>query len=216
MDKVLSLENVSTGYWERAGLFGKRYAPVIRNLDLELGAGEKLGITGPNGCGKSTLLMLIAGTLPVDTGRIVNRCRHTALLTMNFALEPRLSGRINATLHGLYLGYRLREIRHRLDEIGEFAELGAAFDRPFHTYSAGMRSRLAFSVACRLRPELVLVDELFSTGDAAFREKSSHAFKEMLVDRSAILVSHNMQTLGTHCDRICRLESDGLRLLESS
>lgn len=200
----------------RSGLLRRRYVPVIRQLDLDLEPGEKLGITGPNGCGKSTLLMLIAGTLPLDNGSIVNNCRHTALLTMNFALEPRLSGRVNATLHGLYLGYRLREIRKNLDAIAEFSELGEAFDRPFHTYSAGMRSRLAFSVACRLRPELVLVDELFSTGDAVFRKKSSKAFKEMLSDRSAILVSHNMHTLAAHCDRVCRLDDNGLHPIESA
>jgi len=210
-EPALELRNVAFEYRIGRRFRASRRNRVFENLSLVVARGEKLGITGSNGAGKSSLLMLLAGTLAPTAGRIVNHCDSTALLAMNLGMEPRLSGRINAIMHGLYLGYRREQIQHLLPEITAFAGLENVIENPFYTYSSGMRARLSFSVACHLKADLILIDEMLSTGDQEFREKSRHAIREMLKTSTAVIVSHNVQVLKDLCDRTLRLDQGGIQ-----
>jgi ABC-type polysaccharide/polyol phosphate transport system ATPase subunit len=207
---ALELEEVGLEYRLRRRFRVSQRNVVFRGVNLSLLPGEKLGITGANGMGKSSLLMLLAGTLAPTNGRIVNRCGTTALLAMNLGMEPRLSGRINAIMHALYLGFRREQIERLIPEIARFAGLEEVLDNPFYTYSSGMRARLSFSVACHLQADLILIDEMLSTGDQEFREKSRHAMRELLKATTAVVVSHNLQLLKNLCDRTLFLDRNGL------
>jgi len=209
---ALELRNVGLSYPMRRRFRTSRHNRVFEGLNLCVAPGEKVGITGPNGIGKSSLLMLLAGTLAPTTGQIVNRCSSTALLAMNLGMEPRLPGRINAVMHGLYLGFRRAQIERLLPEIAQFAGLEEVLDNPFYTYSSGMRARLSFSVACHLRAELILIDEMLSTGDQEFRKKSRQALHETLDTSTAVIVSHNIKVLRSICNRTLRLDRDGFRV----
>jgi lipopolysaccharide transport system ATP-binding protein len=138
----------------------------LEDVDFELYAGETLGVIGANGAGKSTLLRLIAGVTQPDRGRLVwRRPLKANLLTLNAGFKPELTGRENATLSGLLLGMRLRDVTRSLDSIREFSELGDFFERPAGTYSTGMRARLGFAVAIHAKSDVLLIDEVLGVGD---------------------------------------------------
>ncbi|HET6305055.1 MAG TPA: ABC transporter ATP-binding protein, partial [Myxococcota bacterium] len=144
---------------------------ALRDVDLELRAGETLGLIGANGSGKSTLLRLMAGLGRPTRGRITRHRRVDAMLSLGESFDLRLSGRENALTASILAGFSRREARARLDEIVAFAELGGFLDEPLRTWSDGMRLRLAFAVATATRPEVLLIDEVLSVGDVQFQAK---------------------------------------------
>lgn len=181
---------------------------AVDHVSFSVRPGEAFGIIGRNGAGKSTLLRCIAGTLRPNSGKVVVNGRTSTLLQLGVGFMPELTGHRNIYLGGLAAGMRKKEIDERYEEIVAYAELEEAIDRPVKTYSSGMFSRLAFSVAMHLDPEVLLLDEVFAVGDEGFREKSMHAMRDLL-DRSGtiVFVSHSLSNVEKFCDRAIWLEA---------
>lgn len=180
---------------------------AVDHVSFTVDPGEAFGIIGRNGAGKSTLLRCIAGTLRPNSGKVVVNGRTSTLLQLGVGFIPELTGRRNVYLGGLAAGLRKREIDERYDEIVDYAELEDAIHRPVKTYSSGMFSRLAFSVAMHLDPEVLLLDEVLAVGDEGFREKSMQTMQNLL-DRSGtiVFVSHSLANVEKFCDRAIWLE----------
>jgi len=174
---------------------------VLRDISFRVEPGEAVGIIGVNGAGKSTLLKLITGTTQPTTGRVEIQGRVAALLELGMGFHPDFSGRQNAFMAGQLLGLRAEEIAARLPAIEAFAEIGDYIDRPVRLYSSGMQVRLAFSVATAVRPDVLIVDEALSVGDAAFQRK---CFQRIESYRNAgttlLFVSHDIETVKKLCD----------------
>ncbi len=188
--------------------FGRRqrsieFIEALQGIDFKVERQSLLGVIGANGAGKSTMLRTVAGILPPTTGKVTVRGRTTTLLATGVGFNGQLSGRENITLGGLAIGLRPDEIEEQIDQVIEFASIGKFIDMPTKVYSSGMFGRLAFSVAVHMKPEILLVDEALSAGDAAFREKASAKMSSLLEEAEAILlVTHGMATikeLATHC-----------------
>ncbi len=180
---------------------------ALDGVSFSVEKGKAFGVIGRNGAGKSTLLRCIGGTLRPNSGRVVIDGRASTLLQLGVGFIPELSGHRNVYLGGLAAGMRKREIDERFDDIVRYAELGDAIDRPLKTYSTGMYSRLAFSVAMHLEPEVLLLDEILAVGDEGFRDKSMNSMHELL-DRAGtiVFVSHSLGSVKEFCDRAIWLE----------
>lgn len=185
---------------------------ALDHVSFEVRPGEAFGVVGRNGAGKSTLLKCMAGTLRPDSGKVVIRGKTSTLLQLGVGFIPELTGRRNVYLGGLAAGMRKAEIDEIFDEIVEYGGLAEAIDRPVKTYSSGMFSRLAFSIAMHLDPEILLLDEVLAVGDEAFREKSMQAMKDLL-DRAGtiVFVSHNLESVMRFCDRAMWLDRGEVR-----
>lgn len=180
---------------------------VLRNLSFEVRAGEALGIIGHNGAGKSTLLKIVTGTTQPSTGSVAVVGRVAALLELGMGFHPEFTGRQNASMAGQLLGYRAEAIAERMDEIESFAEIGDYIDQPVRMYSSGMQVRLAFSVATCLRPEILIVDEALSVGDAYFQHKSFDRIRQFREQGTTLLfVSHDPAAVKSLCDRAILLD----------
>lgn len=177
---------------------------AIHPMSFETHEGDVVGIIGKNGSGKSTLLRAVSGIFSPDSGEIETYGNTVSLMALGVGFRPDLSGRENIFLSGLLLGFRESQIRERLDEIIEFSELGDFIDRPVRTYSNGMFSKLAFSISAIMEPDILLIDEVLSVGDAKFKKKSYQKIRTLLSERvkTAMIVSHNMDTLRTLCNRV--------------
>ncbi|CAB4824326.1 unannotated protein [freshwater metagenome] len=195
---------------------GTKHTRVVKALDdvmLDVSYGSVLGVVGANGAGKSTLMRVISGILPPSSGRVEVYGKVSTLLALGVGFSPSLSGRENVELGGLAAGMSRKEIAALFDEIADFAELGEAIDAPMRTYSSGMYARLGFSVAATVRPDILIVDEALSTGDAHFREKSLNRIKELRSDvRALILVSHSMATVRDLCNEVAWLDKGRLMM----
>lgn len=173
-----------------------RHIEALRDVTFKVEHGEFLGVIGHNGAGKSTLLRTIAGILPPSKGRIVVNGHVTTLLSVGIGFNGELTGRENIRLGGLANGLSPKEVAAREEQIAEFSGLGEFVDYPLKTYSSGMRSRLGFSVAVNMEPDILLIDEALSAGDAEFRGKASDKIKEIMGRaRAIILVSHGLATV---------------------
>ncbi|WP_249054583.1 ABC transporter ATP-binding protein [Xanthomonas nasturtii] len=214
MSPVLMVEGLGKSYrvwgseWLRAASwFGLKVKPreehwVLRNVGFSVAPGESIGIMGRNGAGKSTLLKLITGTSQPTEGRIVRHGRIAAILELGMGFNPDLSGRENAKHSAGLMGYTLEQIDKVLPEIQEFAEIGEYFDEPVRTYSSGMQVRVAFAVATAFRPDLLIVDEALSVGDAYFQAKCFKRIQSYKDEgMTLILVSHAVGDVVKHCDR---------------
>jgi ABC-type polysaccharide/polyol phosphate transport system ATPase subunit len=190
-----------------------REIQALKGVSFDVPPGAVMGLVGANGAGKSTLMRAIAGILPPDRGSITVRGRVSTLLALGIGFNRDLTGRQNVILGGLAAGLSRAEIERRYDEIADFAELGEFIDMPMKTYSAGMGSRLAFSVAVHLDPDILLIDEALSTGDAHFKQKSSEKMKELCAGAHAILlVSHALGSIKELCDEAVWLHKGELQL----
>jgi ABC-type polysaccharide/polyol phosphate transport system ATPase subunit len=176
---------------------------ALHEVNLEVPLGCVYGVIGQNGAGKSTLLRAIAGILPPSAGRIVVHRRVNLLLSTGLGFNRELTGRENVFLGGLAAGLAQEEIRDHLDEIIEFADIGAAIDYPMRTYSAGMGGRLAFSVATHLDPEILLIDEALAAGDARFKAKCVERINQLCEgDRTVMIVSHGLGIIKRLADQV--------------
>jgi lipopolysaccharide transport system ATP-binding protein len=204
---LIDLQDVGYYFQKRKGYFSKEKFWALKQVSFTLHRGESLGIIGRNGAGKSTLLKLLAGIISPDHGTLVNHGYSASLLTLQAGFIPYLTGRENALLNGLILGFKKSEIKALMDEIHSFSGLGFFFDQPINTYSSGMKARLGFSIAFQLDPDILLVDEVMGVGDEAFREKSTLKMKEKIrSDKTTVMVSHSPGTIRELCDRAVWIE----------
>ena len=200
------LEGVGVAFPLQRRIAGKRHW-ALQDVTLTLHRGDKLGVIGGNGAGKSTLLKVLAGTLLPDRGRITRDQSSVQLLAINLGFVGYLSGRENAILSGLLQGVPRKVMLSKLDEIRAFADIGEFFDQPITTYSSGMRSRLGFAVAMQLEPDILLIDETLSVGDADFRKRSSEVLKKRFGEgHTVVLVSHGDATIAQLCDKVIWLD----------
>ena len=218
MDNVIRAENVSiryiTGDFKDIGL--KEY--VMRHLThkykvrefwadkgitFTLKKGDMLGIIGTNGAGKSTLLKAVSGIMVPTEGDIIVNGTIAALLELSSGFDAELTVKENTYLRGALLGYTREFMNQKYDDIIKFAELVDFQDRPFKQLSSGMKSRLAFSIACLVDPDILILDEVLSVGDGAFRKKSESKMREILASGvTGILVSHSIIQVREMCNRI--------------
>lgn len=173
-----------------------------KDISFELERGEMLGIIGGNGAGKSTLLKAVSGIMQPTRGSIRREGSIAALLELGSGFDGDLTVRENTYLRGAMLGYTRRFMDETYDSIIDFAELKEFEDRPFKQLSSGMKSRLAFSVACLVRPDILILDEVLSVGDGAFRAKSQDKMREIIGGgATTILVSHSLQQVREMCTK---------------
>lgn len=174
---------------------------VVQDVEFEIAPGEAVGIVGANGAGKSTLLKMITGTTQPTRGKIELQGRVAALLELGMGFHPDFTGRQNAIMAGQLLGMQLEEIQALMPDIERFAEIGEAIDHPVRTYSSGMQMRLAFSVATARRPDILIVDEALSVGDAYFQHKSFERIRSFRKSGTTLLiVSHDRFAIQSICD----------------
>lgn len=188
---------------------------AVRGVSFSVPKGEILGIVGKNGSGKSTMLRAIAGIFSPDEGSIDLHGNSVQLLSIGVGFQKKLTGRENILLSGMLLGFSEEQVRAKIDEIIEFANLGKFIDMPVKTYSSGMHSKLAFSITAILESDIMLIDEVLSVGDAKFKKKSFNKMKELISneDRTVLIVSHNSQTIRQLCTSVLWLHEGELRMI---
>ena len=171
-------------------------------VDLNLGSGESIGLIGHNGAGKTTLLRTMAGIYTPNSGRVIRQGRTATVLEIGAGMDPELTGHENITRMGLLMGMTLKEIRHYQPGIEEFAGLGDFINLPVRTYSSGMTMRLMFAIATSNQPEILLVDEMFATGDQEFKQQAIERLQR-LAHQAEIFVfaSHDTELMAKLCHR---------------
>lgn len=186
---------------------------VLRDISFDVQPGEAVGIIGINGAGKSTLLKLITGTTQPTTGSVQMQGRVAALLELGMGFHPDFTGRQNAYMAGQLLGMNSADITRLMPEIESFAEIGDYIDMPVRVYSSGMQMRLAFSVATAIRPDILIVDEALSVGDAHFQHKSFDRIREFGRQGTTLLiVSHDKQAIQSICNRAILLNAGSVAM----
>lgn len=204
-EKVDSLKDYVLKSITRQMQFDEFWA--LKNVNFTLNKGERLGILGMNGAGKSTLLKVIAGVFKPTSGKVSKRGRVVPLLELGAGFDKEYTGRENIYLYGAVLGYSKEFIDSKFDEIVEFSELEKFIDVPLKNYSSGMKSRLGFSVATVVEPEILILDEVLSVGDAKFRKKSEAKVMSMMEKGVTVLfVSHSLAQVKRLCNKAIILE----------
>src|SRR3712207_1403480 len=195
------------------GVTGVQTCALPIYVSFEVPRGTVLGVVGANGAGKSTLMRTIAGILPPTRGRVEVNGRVSTLLALGVGFNRKLSGRDNVILGGLAAGLSREQLEAKYAQIVEFAELEEFMDMPMRTYSSGMYGRLAFSVAVHMEPEILLIDEALSVGDARFRKKSFNKMRELCSQaRTIVLVSHALGSIKELCDSAVWMHKGELRM----
>ena len=204
---VLSLKDVGLIYRRRMSLWNRSDHRVFSGITFDVEDGETLGIIGRNGAGKSSLLRILAGILRPTEGKLMDFGATVSMLSLSMGLDPQLSGKDNAILSGLLLGFNRAQARENLERIRQFSELGEAFEEPVKTYSAGMKTRLGFAIAIHLKPDVLLIDEVLGVGDLEFRKKSSNYLRSKIrSNQTVVLVSHDPSVVRELCDRVVWIE----------
>lgn len=188
---------------------------AVQNVSFDLEEGKILGIIGKNGSGKSTMLKALAGIFSPDEGFIDLHNKSVSLLSIGVGFNKSLTGRENILLSGMLLGFSEEEIRNKMNEIIEFAELDKFIDMPVKTYSSGMFSKLAFSITAILETDIMLIDEVLSVGDQKFKKKSYAKMKNLISDRkrTVVIVSHNISTLNELCDTVMWMHDGVIKMM---
>jgi ABC-2 type transport system ATP-binding protein len=175
---------------------------ALKNVSVEIEAGETVALLGLNGSGKSTLLKHISGVMLPDSGSVKTRGRVAGLIEVGAGFHPDLSGRDNVFLNGAILGMTEQQVKDRFDEIVEFSEIGQFIDTEVKFYSSGMYLRLAFSVAVHTDPEVFLIDEILAVGDEPFQRKCIDKIQELARDgKTLVVVSHDLDLVSRICKR---------------
>ena len=186
---------------------------ALKDVSFTIEHGESVGLIGRNGAGKSTLLKILSRITRPSRGRVTLYERVNSLLEVGTGFNPELTGRENVYLNGSFLGMKTSEIRRQFDNIVGFSEIEQFIDTPVKYYSSGMYVRLAFSVAVHLTPEILVIDETLSVGDAGFQHKSMAKMKELLGSGATIiLVSHNDRAIRDICTRAIWLDKGAIRM----
>ena len=209
-DRILSLKEFVT-----TALRGKlQYNDftALEHVSFTVKKGETLGLIGRNGAGKSTLLKVISGILKPTEGSVVCHGNVVPMLELGSGFDMDLNGRENIFLNGAILGYSEEYLKSKYEEIVDFSELGQFIEVPIRNYSSGMLARLAFSVASVVNPEILIVDEILSVGDAGFQEKSRKRMLELMGGGTTVLfVSHSLDQIREMCGRVIWLEHGQIR-----
>lgn len=180
---------------------------ALNDLNLRIGHGERVGIIGHNGAGKSSLLKVLCKIYTPTSGNIHIKGMIAPLLEIGAGFNPELSGRENIYLNGTILGYSIKKIKEIESDIIEFSELSQFIDMPVKYYSTGMYMKLAFSIATAVKPDILILDELFAGGDADFISKAQERMKSMIEDSNImVFVSHQMELLMELCNRVIWLD----------
>jgi ABC-type polysaccharide/polyol phosphate transport system ATPase subunit len=201
------------------GLFLRQAQPMmevraLEEVSLTISPGERVGIIGHNGAGKSTLLKLLAGIYEPTRGRRRVEGKISSLFDLMLGFEQEASGWENIRYRGYLQGETPRSLGKKIDAIADFAELGEFLNMPVRYYSAGMLVRLAFAIATAIEPEVLLVDEVLSAGDAAFQSKARRRMREMMdLAKLIVVVSHDLRSLEQMCDRGVWLERGRVRMV---
>ena len=204
---MIRFEGVSKRYRTRGG-----DKHILERADFVFRAGHNIGILGGNGAGKSTLIRMIAGAEDPDEGRIRREGRVSFPLGFTGTFNPHLTGRQNARFIARVYGENVRRV---VDFVYDFAELGAYFDMPIMTYSAGMNAKLSFGVSLAIDFDVYLIDEVTEVGDARFRQKCADVFAERMVRSDIIMVSHNSGTIRAYCDMGAVLADGALHVCDT-
>lgn len=211
-DKIMSLKEFVT-----VGLRGKlkfEDFTALENVSFFVKKGETLGLIGRNGAGKSTILKIISGILKPTCGSVTCRGNVVPMLELGSGFDFDLTGRENIFLNGAILGFSEKFLQEKYDEIVAFSELGEFIEIPIRNYSSGMLARLAFSVATVVNPEILIVDEILSVGDASFQEKSRSRMTELMGGGTTVLfVSHSLAQIREMCSRVLWLEHGKVKML---
>ena len=205
--RVSSLKQTAIDTINRRMAYEEFFA--LRNISFNIARGETVSVIGRNGAGKSTLLKVIARVLPPTKGRVIVRGHVAPMIELGAGFNPELTGAENIVLYGTLLGRTPKEMRARIEGIADWAGLTEHLDIPIRAYSSGMTARLAFATATDVTPDLLLIDEILSVGDADFREKSATRTLEMMNSGCAVLlVSHDLEAVERMSTRAIYL-SDG-------
>ena len=189
---------------------------ALDNISFSVREGEVLGIVGRNGSGKSTTLKIIAGVYRPTSGKLTVDGRVAALIELGAGFHPDLTGRENIVINGLMLGLTRKQIREREQKIIEFAELGEFIDSPVKQYSSGMFTRLGFSIAVEVNPDILLIDEILSVGDQQFQEKSIKRIEDFRNrGKTIVFVSHSAASIQQLCTRALLLH-DGVLMYDGA
>ena len=180
---------------------------ALKDVNFTVKKGDRVGIVGLNGAGKRTLLKVIAGVLKPTEGKVITNGKIVPLLELGAGFDKQYTGAENIYLYGSLLGYSKEFIDEKYDEIVEFSELGEFIDVPVKNYSSGMRARLGFSIATVVQPEILILDEVLSVGDAQFRKKSEARIQSMFASGVTVLfVSHSLEQVKRICNKAVMLE----------
>jgi len=209
-------ETLKNSLKSKARIFGSRdrhpMVWALRDVSFEIYPGEVVGIIGPNGAGKSTLLKILARITRPTTGQADLYGQTGSLLGVGTGFHPDLTGRENIYLNGAILGMDRNEIARKFDEIVAFAQVEDFLDTPAKRYSSGMYLRLGFAIAAHLEPDILLLDEVLTVGDAAFQAKCLQKIKDASLEGTTVLfVSHNVYSVGQLCDRAFHIHSGQLQ-----
>ena len=191
----------------------KEIFEAVKGISFEVERGKILGFIGKNGSGKSTTLRALAGIFSPDKGTINLHGNTVSLLSIGVGFQAKLTGYENIYLSGMLLGFSEDQIREKEKEIIEFADIGDFIYKPVKTYSSGMHSKLAFAITAILETDIMLIDEVLSVGDAAFKEKSYNKMKELISDenRTVVIVSHSLDTIKNLCDEVLWLHNGEIK-----
>ncbi len=204
-DKIQSIKEYLVAFLKRKLQYDEFYA--LRDVSFEIKKGEVVGIVGNNGAGKSTLLKVISGILQPAKGTVTLGGNVVPMLELGSGFDLDLTGRENIFLNGAILGYSESFLKEKYDEIVAFSELNEFIDIPVRNYSSGMMMRLAFSIASMVNPDILIVDEILSVGDAAFQQKSLNRMMELMsAGTTVLLVSHSIEQIRGLCDRAIWLD----------
>ena len=211
-DKIISLKEFVTR--KLRGKIQYEDFTALEHVSFSVHRGETLGLIGHNGAGKSTMLKVISGILKPTEGSVVTKGNVVPMLELGSGFDMDLTGRENIFLNGAILGYTEEFLREKYDDIVAFSELGQFIDVPIRNYSSGMLARLAFSVASLVEPEILIVDEILSVGDASFQEKSRARMMELMGGGTTVLfVSHSLEQIREMCKHVVWLEHGQVKMI---
>ena len=186
----------------------------LRNVSFTMNKGERMGILGLNGAGKSTLLKVISGVYKPTEGKVIRHGKVVPLLELGAGFDQQYTGKENIFLYGTVLGYTKGYLEEKYDEIVEFSELGKFIDVPIKNYSSGMKSKLGFSIATIANPDILILDEVLSVGDAKFRKKSEAKIMQLMEGGTTVLFfSHSLAQVRRICDRAMILDHGTLKAI---
>lgn len=205
------IASIGTGGWLGRGTRNIVTVTALSNVDLELRDGDRVGLIGHNGAGKSTLLRTLAGIYEPVSGTVTREGRTATIMEIGAGMDSELSGYENIWRMGMLLGLSRQEIEETVPDVEEFTELGGFLHLPVRTYSTGMMTRLMFAVATSSKPEILLVDEMFGTGDSEFQQKAQKRIVDLINSASIfVFASHSPDLIAKYCTRSLKLERGSL------